>query len=174
MTLYTKLLQREKDGHPIRVGVIGAGQMGFGMISQISTIPGMIVSGISDINLEAANRAAEAYKASSALKHDILISPDFKDVINSDKVEIIVDATGVPEAGAQISLESLMAKKHIVLLNVEIDITIGPLMNKMYGATDLIYTGSDGDEPAATMQMYEFAKSMGMEVLVVGKEKIIN
>jgi predicted homoserine dehydrogenase-like protein len=171
MTLYTKLLHREKEGNPIKVGVIGAGQMGFGMISQISTIPGMIVSGISDINLEAANRAAAAYNATAHEKIDILISQDFKDIIHSDKVEIIVDATGVPEAGAQISLESLMAKKHLVLLNVEIDITIGPLMNKLYGATDLIYTGSDGDEPAATMQMYEFAKSMGMEVLVAGKGK---
>ena len=171
MTLYGKLLEREKNGAPIKVGVIGAGQMGFGMISQISTIPGMIVAGISDINLDAANRAAEAYNASADKKVDILISENFKDIIHSDKVEIIVDATGVPEAGAQISLESLMAKKHLVLLNVEIDITIGPLMKKMYDATDLIYTGSDGDEPAATMQMYEFAKSMGMEVLVAGKGK---
>lgn len=171
MTLYGKLLEREKNGAPIKVGVIGAGQMGFGMISQISTIPGMIVAGISDINLDAANRAAEAYNASADKKVDILISENFKDIIHSDKVEIIVDATGVPEAGAQISLESLMAKKHLVLLNVEIDITIGPLMKKMYDATNLIYTGSDGDEPAATMQMYEFAKSMGMEVLVAGKGK---
>lgn len=84
--------------------------MGFGMISQISTIPGMIVAGISDINLDAANRAADAYNASADKKVDILISQNFKDIIHSDKVEIIVDATGVPEAGAQISLESLMAK----------------------------------------------------------------
>ena len=171
MTLYGKLLEREKNGAPIKVGVIGAGQMGFGMISQISTIPGMIVAGISDINLDAANRAAEAYNASAVKKVDILISENFKVIIHSDKVEIIVDATGVPEAGAQISLESLMAKKHLVLLNVEIDITIGPLMKKMYDAADLVYTGSDGDEPAATTELFEFAKSMGMEVLVAGKGK---
>ncbi|MDA9461441.1 Sorbitol-6-phosphate 2-dehydrogenase [Enterococcus mundtii 3F] len=171
MTLYGKLLQREKDGAPIKVGVIGAGQMGFGMVSQISTIPGMIVGGISDINLDAAKRAADAYNASADQKINILTSTDFKEIVNSDNVEIIVDATGVPEAGAKIALATLIAKKHLVLLNVEIDITVGPLMKQLYDAAGLIYTGSDGDEPAATVQMYEFAKSMGMEVLVAGKGK---
>ncbi|MBV7391497.1 NAD(P)-dependent oxidoreductase [Enterococcus sp. ALS3] len=171
MTLYGKLLEREKNNNPIKVGVIGAGQMGSGMIAQISTIPGMIVAGISDINLDNAKRAAEAYNASAAQKIDILTTTDFKEVIHSDKVEIIVDATGVPEVGAQISFETLIAKKHIVLLNVEIDITIGPLMKKLYDAAGLVYTGSDGDEPAVTTQLFEFAKTMGMEVLVAGKGK---
>lgn len=171
MTLYGKLLEREQNGAPIKVGVIGAGQMGYGMVSQISTIPGMIVAGISDINLDAAKRAADAYNASAAEKVNILTSTDFKEIVHSPNVEVIVDATGVPEAGAKISLETLIAKKHLVLLNVEIDITVGPLMKKLYDAAELIYTGSDGDEPAATVQMYEFAKSMGMEVLVAGKGK---
>lgn len=171
MTLYGKLLEREQNGAPIKVGVIGAGQMGFGMVSQISTNPGMIVAGISDINLDAAKRAADAYNASADKKVDILTSTDFKEIVHSQNVEVIVDATGVPEAGAKISLETLIAKKHLVLLNVEIDITVGPLMKKLYDAADLVYTGSDGDEPAATVQMYEFAKSMGMEVLVAGKGK---
>lgn len=126
MTLYGKLLEREQNGAPIKVGVIGAGQMGFGMVSQISTIPGMIVAGISDINLDAANRAADAYNASADKKVNILTSTDFKEIIHSKNVEVIVDATGVPEAGAKISLETLIAKKHLVLLNVEIDITVGP------------------------------------------------
>lgn len=171
MTLYGKLLERERTGNPIKVGVIGAGQMGYGMISQISTIPGMVVSGISDISIDNAERAAAAYNASAERKADILTSTNFKEVIHSDKVEVIVDATGVPEVGAKISLETLTAKKHLVLLNVEIDITIGPLMKKLYDAADLVYTGSDGDEPAATAQLYEFAKSMGMKVLVAGKGK---
>lgn len=171
MTLYGKLLEREQQGNPIRVGVVGAGQMGYGMISQISTIPGMIVAGISDINLDAAERAAKAYNDSADKQVDILTSTDFREVINSDGVEVIVDATGVPEVGAKISLETLMAKKHLVLLNVEIDITIGPLMKKLYDAAGLVYTGSDGDEPAATVQLFEFAKSMGMKVLVAGKGK---
>ncbi|WP_057490049.1 NAD(P)H-dependent oxidoreductase [Streptococcus orisasini] len=171
MTLYSKLLEREAQTNPIRVGVIGAGQMGYGMISQISTIPGMVVAGISDINLSNADRAAQAFNQSSKQKVDILTSTDFREIVHSDSVEVIVDATGVPEAGAKIALETLIAKKHLVLLNVEIDITIGPLMKKLYDAAGLVYTGSDGDEPAATAQLFEFAKSMGMKVLVAGKGK---
>jgi len=171
MTIYEDLLQRQEEGNPIKVGVIGAGQMGHGMISQISTVPGMIVTAISDINVDSAEKAAESYNETSKEKNDIFINDDFKEVINHDNVEIVVEATGVTEVGAQVSAETLLAKKHLVLLNVEIDITIGSLMKKLYDAAGLVYTGSDGDEPAATLELYELAKSMGMEVLVAGKGK---
>lgn len=171
MTIYQQLLEREKQGNPIKVGVIGAGQMGFGMIAQIATIPGMAVTGVSDIRLEFAEKAAEAYKASATIQNKVLTVTNFKEVIYSENVEVVVDATGVPEVGAQIAMETLLAKKQLVLLNVEIDITIGPLMHKLYSSANLVYTGSDGDEPAATAELFEFAKSMGMEVLVAGKGK---
>lgn len=171
MTLYSKLLEREKDQNPIKVGVIGAGQMGRGMIAQISTIPGMIVAGISDINLDTANRAADEYRKTDTYGNDIHTSTDFKDIIHDENVEVIVEATGVTEVGAKVAMETLLAKKHLVLINVEIDITIGSLMKQMYDAAGLIYTGSDGDEPAAVVELYEFAKTMGMEVLVAGKGK---
>ncbi|MBT2723294.1 NAD(P)H-dependent oxidoreductase [Bacillus sp. ISL-46] len=171
MSIYTQLLEREKANQPIRVGVIGAGQMGFGMIAQISTIPGMSVTGISDINIDAAQRAADYYNQHSVKKEQILVSNDFRKVIQSSNVEVIVDATGVPEVGANISLETLRSKKHLVLLNVEVDITIGSIMHQLFNNAGLVYTGSAGDEPAATLELFEFAKTMGMEVLVAGKGK---
>ncbi|BDR57568.1 NAD(P)H-dependent oxidoreductase [Xylocopilactobacillus apicola] len=171
MTLYQQLQQREAADNPIKVGVIGAGQMGFGMISQIAGIPGMVVTGISDIKLENANRAKDSFNANSKKPVDILTSTDFKEIVHCDNVEVVVDATGVTEVGAQLALETLVAKKHLVLLNVEIDVTIGPLMKKLYDAGNLVYTGSDGDEPAVTTGLFEFAKSMGMKVLVAGKGK---
>lgn len=171
MTLYQQLQQREAEENPIKVGVIGAGQMGFGMISQIAGIPGMIVTGISDINIANAKKAKESFNKNSKKPVDIFISTDFKEIVHSDNVEVLVDATGVTEVGAQLALETLIAKKHLVLLNVEIDVTIGPLMKKLYDAGNLVYTGSDGDEPAVTTALFEFAKSMGMKVLVAGKGK---
>lgn len=171
MTLYQKMQAREAENNPIKVGVVGAGQMGYGMIAQISTIPGMVVTGISDLNIDNANRAAEAFNASSKEQIEIHTTTDFNDIINDDNVEVIVEATGVTEVGAKVSLATLLAKKHLVLLNVEIDITIGSLMHQLYSSAGLVYTGSDGDEPAAIVELYEFAKSMGMEVLVAGKGK---
>ena len=171
MTLYQQLQAREASHNPIKVGVIGAGQMGYGMISQISTIPGMVVTGISDIKKENAERAKAAFNENSDTPVDILVSTNFKDIVNSNQVEVVVDATGVTEVGAQLALATLIAQKHLVLLNVEVDVTIGPLMKKLYDAANLVYTGSDGDEPAVTTSLYEFAKSMGMKVLVAGKGK---
>ncbi|MSS77739.1 NAD(P)-dependent oxidoreductase [Anaerococcus sp. AGMB00486] len=171
MTLYDQLKKREEEKNPIKVGVIGAGQMGRGMIAQISTIPGMIVTGISDLNLEAANKARDAFNKNLDNKVDILTSTDYRDVINNDEVEVVVEATGVTEVGAKVCLESLLAKKNLVLLNVEIDITIGSIMKKLFDSAGLVYTGSNGDEPAEVVKLYEFAKAMGMEVLVAGKGK---
>ncbi|WP_121663549.1 NAD(P)H-dependent oxidoreductase [Metabacillus litoralis] len=171
MSIYQKLLERERANEPIRVGVIGAGQMGFGMIAQISTIPGMSVAGISDINLDAAKRAEDFYLSRISKKEQIVVTNDFKEVIHSPNVEVIVDATGIPEVGANISLEALVAKKHLVLLNVEVDITIGSIMHQQFKNAGLVYSGSAGDEPAATVELFEFAKTMGMEVLVAGKGK---
>lgn len=171
MSIYTKLLQRERENAPIKVGVIGAGQMGFGMIAQISKIPGMIVTGICDVNVQAAQGAADFYLSQASKREAMVVTSDYREVIQSTNVEVIVDATGVPEVGANISLEALRSKKHIVLLNVEVDITIGSIMYQMFNNAGLVYSGSAGDEPAATLELYEFAKTMGLEVLVAGKGK---
>ncbi|KXG09121.1 SAF domain-containing protein [Anoxybacillus rupiensis] len=171
MSVYQELLARERDGQPIKVGVVGAGQMGFGLISQISRIPGMEVRGICDVNMEAAERASSYYQSKVTKKHPVLVSSDYRKVIQSDEVEVIVDATGIPEVGANISLEALRSRKHLVLLNVEVDITIGSIMHNWFTSAGLVYTGSAGDEPAATLELYEFAKTMGFEVLVAGKGK---
>ena len=171
MSVYQQLLHRERENAPIRVGVIGAGQMGFGMIAQISNIPGMIVTGVCDVNVEAAQRAADYYNSKAIKRNPVIVTSDYREVIQSSTVEVIVDATGVPEVGANISLETLRSKKHLVLLNVEVDITIGSVMYQMFNNAGLVYTGSAGDEPAATLELYEFAKTMGLEVLVAGKGK---
>jgi predicted homoserine dehydrogenase-like protein len=171
MSIYQKLLQRERENAPIKVGVIGAGQMGFGMIVQISRIPGMVVTGVCDVNVEAAQKAADYYSSQSSKRNPVIVTNDYREVIQTPNVEVIVDATGVPEVGANISLEALRSKKHIVLLNVEVDITIGSIMYQMFNNAGLVYSGSAGDEPAATLELYEFAKTMGLEVLVAGKGK---
>ncbi|WP_221568396.1 NAD(P)H-dependent oxidoreductase [Alkalihalobacillus sp. TS-13] len=171
MSIYQQLQQREDNNLPIKVGVIGAGQMGFGMIAQITQIPGMSVTGICDVNVKAASQARDYYNTKSGNTGSFIVSNDLKEVIQSTEVDVVVDATGVPEVGANIALEALRSKKHLVLLNVEVDITIGSVMHQMFTNAGLVYTGSAGDEPAATLELYEFAKTMGMEVLVAGKGK---
>ncbi|MGK3150702.1 SAF domain-containing protein [Staphylococcus shinii] len=171
MSLYSDLLIKEEKTDFIRVGVIGAGQMGRGLVSQISQIPGMIVGGVCDIDQKNIDYAIEGYQKFNKHNHDIKASTSFEEVINSEYVDVVVDATGVPEIGAQIMQLSLEANKHLVLLNVEVDITVGSIMKKKFEEKGLVYTGSAGDEPGVLVELYEFAKSMGLEVVVAGKGK---
>lgn len=169
--LYDELRQRDQEGQPIRLGIIGAGQMGRGLISQIPAIPGMAVTGICDVDLARAEQARDLYRAQDDDGHAMTVTTDFHQVVNAREVDVIIEATGRTEIGAQVALATLLAKKHLVLLNVEVDITIGVLMKQLFDAAGLIYTGSDGDEPAATFALYRFARAMGMDVLVAGKGK---
>ncbi|WP_426428669.1 NAD(P)H-dependent oxidoreductase [Staphylococcus equorum] len=171
MSLYSDLLLKEENKDYIRVGVIGAGQMGRSLISQISQIPGLIIVGVCDIEPKNINFAINGYQKFNKVDHEIKSSTNFEEVIKSDFVDVVVDATGVPEIGAQIMQLSLDANKHLVLLNVEVDITVGSIMKKKFEEKGLVYTGSAGDEPGVLVELYEFAKSMGLEVVVAGKGK---
>ena len=186
MGLYEQLLERERSGRPIAVGLVGAGQMGTGLVSQVSAMQGIDVVAVADIALDraraalthagipaeqivAATDAAAAEAALRAGQRVITTSADLLPQIAS--LEAIVEATGVPNLGARVALASILGKKHVVLLNVETDVTVGPILKRMADAAGVVYTGSAGDEPAATLELYTFARTLGLEVLCAGKGK---
>ncbi len=171
MSIYQKLHALGQSGKAIKIGVIGAGQMGFGMISQLTLIKGIEVRAICSKFGFTAQKAKKAYLSSGLKHHEVFVSLSLKEVIHHPDVDIVIDCTGIPDVGAQICLECLAAKKHIVMVNVEMDITIGTLMYHRFKEAGLVYTGSDGDEPACTFELVEFAKAIGFEVLVAGKGK---
>ena len=78
---------------------------------------------------------------------------------------------GVPEVGAIMAYDAIQNRKHVVMLNVETDVVIGPMLTKMAKAAGVVYTGSAGDEPGAVMELYDFADALGMEVRCMGKGK---
>jgi predicted homoserine dehydrogenase-like protein len=83
----------------------------------------------------------------------------------------VVDATGNPEAGAHIALDCFEHKKHLIMMNVEADITIGPVLRRYAEKAGVIYTLAAGDEPAALMELYCFANALGLEIIAAGKGK---
>lgn len=186
MPINHKLATMEKEGRLIRVGLVGAGQMGRGMISQIEAMKGMRVVATADIRTE---QAVQAYlhagisekqivntrileKAEQAIdQNQVVVTDDFAVLLNLPSIDVIVDATGVPNLGAEIAWKSILAKKHIVMLNVETDVTIGPLLYQMAQAAGVVYTGAAGDEPAAIMELFNFAQAVGFDVVVAGKGK---
>ncbi|MCH5584680.1 SAF domain-containing protein [Shimazuella sp. AN120528] len=186
MPIYHKLEALGQEGNFIRVGLIGAGQMGRGMISQIAAMKGMEVVATADIQTQNAVHAYEnaGYASSQIVQTEeiekaeraiasgqVVVTSNMQLVLQLPAVDVIVDATGIPNLGAEIAWKSILAKKHIVMLNVETDVTVGPLLHQMARAAGVVYTGASGDEPAAIMELYHFAKTIGFKPLVLGKGK---
>lgn len=88
-----------------------------------------------------------------------------------ESIDALVEATGVTEVGAQVAWHSIMHKKHVVMLNVETDVTVGPILSQLAEKMGCVYTASTGDEPGVCKQLYDFAVSLGFEVVCLGKGK---
>ena len=186
LNMNKKLEQREKEGKIIKCGIVGAGQMGRGMVTQMVLMKGITPAVVSDIDLELAvhafkyagvkdadivrtNEVAEADKAMDEGKYVATTNSNL--ISQCRPVEVAIDATGVPDVGAKVATDAINNKKHVVMLNVETDVVIGPLLDKMAKDNGVIYTGSAGDEPGAVMELYDFATAMGLEVKVMGKDR---
>ena len=181
-----KLEKREEEGKIIRAGIVGAGQMGRGMVTQMALMKGImpaIVSdikfenvinafhyaGISDENIAVAKTLEEANRYMEQGKY---VATENSDLISqANLVEVAIDVTGVPEVGVKIAIDAMNNKKHVVMMDVETDVVIGSYLKKLGDKNGVIYTGSAGDEPGAVMELYSFARAMGMEVVVMGKGK---
>lgn len=181
----TKLEALEKKGTPIHVALIGAGQMGKDIVSQISMMKGMrcsiVVDIQTDIALDAyrqagmadavveANTVAEAEAAIDAGK--CVITTNYEIAVAAKQIQSVIDATGSPEMGARVTMKCIFYKKHIVMMNVECDITIGPLLRKLCEQAGIVYSLTAGDEPGSIVEVYRFAKALGFEVVAAGKGK---
>ena len=181
-----KLKQREAAGKTIGVGIVGAGQMGKGMAAQIHLVHGMKPVIVADhtlekavdayryagINDEAIARAKTRDEANRFAEQGKFVATDNPDLVSEiNAVECVVDCTGRPESGAIIAPLSIENGKHIVMMDVEADVCIGPYLKKLAKEQGVIYTGTAGDEPGAVMELYNFAATIGLDVKVIGKGK---
>ena len=186
LNMNIKLAKREEEGKIIRTGLVGAGQMGRGMVSQMVGMKGIMpaivadikldnvinafhYAGISDDNIAKTNNLEEANKFMEQGKYVATENADL--ISHANLVECAIDVTGVPEIGVKIATDALNNHKHVVMMDVETDVVIGSWLKKLGDKNGVIYTGSAGDEPGAVMELYCFAKAMGMQVRVMGKGK---
>jgi len=180
-----KLEARERAGNPIRVGLVGAGQMGTEIITQIGEMKGMEIAVVVDLSCD---KAAAGYDHSAkkpqvarartledaeaaAAEGKAVAADDFTLATRLKAVDVVIDATGSTEMGARISLDAINHGKHMVMMNVECDITIGPILRQMAENAGVVYSLAAGDEPAAIIELYRFAKSLGFEIIAAGKGK---
>jgi predicted homoserine dehydrogenase-like protein len=104
-------------------------------------------------------------------KDKLIITNEASIIPVLDKINVVIDATGKPDVGAFISFNSIVNKKHVVTLNVEGDVTIGPILRKLAKSAEVVYTVSAGDEPAAAKELFDFAASLNLKVVSAGKGK---
>jgi predicted homoserine dehydrogenase-like protein len=186
MELVSKLRQRAADGDPIRVGIVGCGQMGSGLAHAINNIEGMRVAAIADLDVQ---RGLTTYAEMGRPAADITVAPDLgaaEDAIRAGKavvtpdalamprlegLEAIVEVTGVPDVGARVAHDAIMNRKPVIMMNVETDITIGVYLDRLARAMGSVYTVASGDEPGVLKMLHEQAVLMGFEVVTLGKGK---
>lgn len=169
MNLHTLALARESEGKPVRVGLIGAGKFGSMFLSQVPTTHGLRVSAIADLSPA---RAREACSNVGWTK-DMIAATRFVDnaidMIRSNDIDVVVEATGHPAAGIRHAQAAIRAKKHIIMVNVEADVLAGPLLARQAAEAGVVYSLAYGDQPAIICELVDWARSCGFEVIAAGK-----
>jgi len=169
MYLYSSLLQRETDSNPVRVGLIGAGKFGSMFLAQVPTTPGLVVTTIADLDPAQAMLRCREVGWDDARVASTEFVDDAEVMIRGDKVDVVVEATGHPAAGIKHALLCAAHGKHVVMVNVEADVLAGPYLAQQARQAGVVYSMAYGDQPALTMEMIDWARSCGFEVVAAGK-----
>lgn len=178
MNLHSLLEQREREGRPIRVGLIGAGRFGTMYLAQARNIPGIHVVAIADINVKRAKGAlalvnwpaeATASSLTDAVAHrTTAIIPDAGPLFEVD-IDVIVEATGNPIVGVDHALRAINSGKHIIMVTVEADALAGPALARRAEKAGVVYSMAYGDQPALIMELVDWARTSGFDVVCAGK-----
>jgi predicted homoserine dehydrogenase-like protein len=178
------LKQREAQGNPIRVGMIGAGFMGQGLVNQIvHSVPGERMSAIYNRHIAkaigcyryaglepvVANTQGEFEDAVRAGKPVVTEDPFL--VCRSEQIDCLVDVTGAVEFGVRVVLEAFKHRKHVVLMNAELDATIGPILQVYARKYGVKLSACDGDQPGVEINLWRYVKGLGLIPRVMGNIK---
>jgi predicted homoserine dehydrogenase-like protein len=178
------LAEREQAGNPVRVAMVGAGFMGRGIARQILTAAqGLRLVAIANRHVE---RALDAYEQAGAEPRAVgsrveldraiargqpTVTDDAFALCESDGIDAIVEVTGTVELAARVALSAIEHGKHVVLMNAEVDGTVGPILKRYADRAGVVITNADGDQPGVQMNLYRFVQAIGVRPVVCGNIK---
>jgi predicted homoserine dehydrogenase-like protein len=186
MIIIDKALEkRQKENNPIRVAMVGAGFMGRGIALQIlRAVPGMKLVSISNRHLEGAHRAyseagveeVQVVETVAQLEDAInrgkyAITEDAMLLCQAEGIDAVIEVTGTIEFGAHVVMKAIENHKHIIIMNAELDGTIGPILKVYADKAGVVITNADGDQPGVTMNLYRFVKGIGIKPVLCGNIK---
>ncbi|HLW46512.1 MAG TPA: hypothetical protein VKW09_01940 [bacterium] len=181
--LSERLAAREREGRPIRVGVIGAGRFGTMIICQLAAMRGMRPSIVADLDVPRARAAlahagvaddviVEASRSDRAnpviARGGSAVTADASVLVDSD-VDVVVDATGSPDAAAANALAAIQRGRHVVMVTVEADVLVGAVLRRAADEAGVVYSAAYGDQPALIVELYDWATALGLRVVAAGK-----
>jgi predicted homoserine dehydrogenase-like protein len=181
----TQLSERERTGRSIRVGLVGAGVMGRMIALQLLTpLAGMRLSAIANRTI---GKARQAYEENGVTEmHTVCFPAQLDDAVShgraavaedplvlcsSDSIDVIVEATGTVECAAQTVMAAIAHHKHVVLINAELDSTLGPILKHYADKAGVVITNIDGDEPGVAMNLLRYVRSLGFTAVGAGNLK---
>ena len=179
------LAERHERNEPIRVGMVGAGFMGRGIALQlVQFAPGIELVAIANRNVE---RAADAYRQAGAseplrvssvagLESSITdgkpaVMDDPMILCEAEGIDAVVEVTGAVEFSAEVAMAAIENRKHLILMNAELDGTVGPLLKEKADRAGVVVTNADGDQPGVIMNLYRFVKGIGVRPVLCGNIK---
>ena len=179
------LAEREREGRPIKVAMIGAGFMGRGIALQILTAtPGMELVAVGNRHLEAARHAfveagipdTTVVEGVSELEAAIVrgapaITEDCSMLAQAAGVDALIEVTGTVEFAAGHVLAAIKNGKHVVLMNAELDSTVGSILKVYADREGVVLTNADGDQPGVTMNLFRFVTGIGARPVLCGNIK---
>ncbi len=180
MNLHTLLQKRTEEAGPIRVGVIGAGKFSSMFLTQAVNSPGFHVVAVADINVPKAKAAldrtgwpAERYAAAGfdeALRNGTtFVTESADDLLRRPEIEVVLEITGNPIIGTYHALSAIDNGKHVIMVNVEADCMVGPILQRRAQAAGVVYSMAYGDQPALICEMVDWCRTVGFDVVAAGK-----
>jgi len=177
--LFDRLINQQENGKSFRIGVIGLGKFATMFLSQAKSTPGIEISAIADLNYknaEAAIRSANFEKNlntsgfnEAQASNQIWYTDSGLDLAECDQLDLVIEATGNPEAAVDHCLAAFNAKSHVVLVTVEADVLCGSAIIKKANEAGVICSMAYGDQPALICELIDRVKSSGFEVVSAGK-----
>jgi predicted homoserine dehydrogenase-like protein len=185
--IYANLFNRAGSRN-IRAGLIGTGSYGISLLAQAQSLSRLEFPVVYDQNIE---KAQSACRRAGIPAENITVCGSRKKLLNAMEngkcaiaenhglllnapLDVVVECTGNPEAGARHAISAIRKGKHVAMVNKETDAVIGPILHKHAGQAGVIYTPVDGDQHGLLIGLITWAHSLGLEVVCGGKARPVD
>jgi predicted homoserine dehydrogenase-like protein len=165
MFLHTKLENRKE---PIRIAFIGCGKFVSMFLAQYNHLDKIQIDSIVDLNIEQAKKNCTNSGLDETTISEINFSKSLDETLDRN-IEIFIEATGNPIVGTVHAVKIIKNKKHVILVNVEADITCGKYLSDIAKENGVICSMAYGDQPSLIIEQIEWARLNGFSVVCAGK-----